>query len=55
MGKRKKAKPKGVAAYKEKIRERGAATMMDDVKKKIQDRSRRTSVVKTVMSKARSY
>jgi hypothetical protein len=48
--------PKGAAAYKAEVEGRGLSTVMDDVKKKVKQRTKRTSgKVKSVVSTARSY
>lgn len=54
MGKKPKG-PKGAAAYKERLKERGLTTVMDDVKKKVAKRTKRTSgKVKSVVTKSKA-
>lgn len=55
MAKKKKPKLKGAAAYKADLTERGLTTVVDDVRKKIEQRTKRRADVTTVLSKARSY
>lgn len=58
MGKKKKAPsgPQGAAAYKANVEARGLTTIVDDTRKKVAKRTKRTSgKVKSVVSEARSY
>jgi len=52
---KKKKGPKGAAAYKANLEQRGLTTVVDDVRKKIAQRTKRRADVTTVLSKARSY
>lgn len=55
MAKGKKKKAKGAAAYKERLETRGLTTVVDDVRKRVAERTKRRADVTTVLSKARSY
>lgn len=60
MGKKKNKGPKGAASYAARLEQSGLTTVMDDVRKKVAKRVKRTSgkvktAVSTTPKKARSY
>jgi len=55
MGKKKKPKLKGAAAYTATVNERGLSTVLTDVKEKVATKRKRTATVRSAMSKAGSY